>query len=210
MKKLLEVLIKLLAYLHSVLYSVIGRLATQLEGGLHPKHRIMNYHKFFVDNINEDDIVLDIGCGVGALASDLAKKAKKVLAIDVNRKNIEAAKRKYCAKNIEYILGDATNYDFNQKFDVVVLSNVLEHIQDRKSFILKIKNLSPKFLIRVPLLERDWLVFYKKEIGIDYRLDKTHYIEYKLDDLKEEINQCGLFIENFFIKFGEIYSIVRE
>lgn len=210
MKKVLEILVKVLANLHSILYVIIGRLAMHLEGGLHPKHRIMNYHKFFVDNINEGDTVLDIGCGNGALAYDLAKKAKRVLAIDVKHKSIEAAKKKYSAENIEYIVGDATNYAFKQKFDVAILSNLLEHIKNRECFILRIKQVSHKFLIRVPLLERDWLVLYKKEKGIDYRLDKTHYIEYKLDDFKEEIDRFGLSIESFFVKFGELYSVVRD
>jgi len=36
----------------------------------------MNYHKFFLDNINQGDVVLDIGCGNGALSFDIAKRAK--------------------------------------------------------------------------------------------------------------------------------------
>ena len=202
-------IIKPLLILDNILYFLITRIATYLESGLHPKHRLMKYHSFFLENISRNNVVLDIGCGIGALSYDLAKKAKEVFAIDVNHKNIEIAKRRYSAENIEYIVGEATKYDFKQEFDVIVLSNVLEHIKDRRSFLLRIKRLSHKFLIRVPLIERDWLVLYKKEKGIEYRLDKTHYIEYRWEDFKEEINQCGLKIDNFSIKFGELYSVVR-
>ncbi|MCD6317896.1 methyltransferase [Candidatus Aerophobetes bacterium] len=44
---------------------------------MHPKHRLMNYHKFFIDNINEKDKILDVGCGNGFLTYELAAKAKK-------------------------------------------------------------------------------------------------------------------------------------
>ncbi|HDP70262.1 MAG TPA: class I SAM-dependent methyltransferase, partial [Actinobacteria bacterium] len=100
----------------------------------------MNYHKFFVNNIEEGDTVLDIGCGNGALTFDLAKKAKKVVGIDINEKNIEVAKSKYNSANIEYKVGDATKDLDNKKFDAVVLSNILEHIEDREDFLNKIKN----------------------------------------------------------------------
>lgn len=66
--------------------------------GLHPKHRLMNYHLFFIDNIKEDDIVLDIGFGNGALAFDLSKKPKKVFAIDISPVNIKIAKKIFCFK----------------------------------------------------------------------------------------------------------------
>jgi hypothetical protein len=32
----------------------------------------------------------------------------------------------------------------------------------------------------------------KKEIGADYRLDQTHYIEYTLEELRQEMDEAGL------------------
>jgi len=202
LKKILEI--------HSFSYKLAGSLSQKVEkNGLHPKHWIMNYHQFFVDNIKERDTILDIGCGNGALTFDLAKKAKRVVGIDINEKNIEVAKNKYGSANIEYKVGDVTKDLDNKKFDAVVLSNVLEHIKDREDFLNKIKNLAPKILIRVPMINRDWITLYKKELGLEWRLDKTHYIEYTLDIFKEEIEKVGLGLENYSIQFGEIWAVVR-
>ena len=66
-----------------------------------------------------------------------------------------------------------------------------------------------KFLIRVPILNRDWLVLYKKEFKIEYRLDKTHYIEYTIEDLTGELEKAGLKINNYSIQFGEIWALVN-
>ena len=91
-QKIYKILIKFALKLHNFSYKLASRLAIKVEGGLHPKHRLMNYHKFFVDNIEASDTVLDIGCGNGALAYDVAKKAKKVVGIDLNKENIKIAK----------------------------------------------------------------------------------------------------------------------
>jgi len=207
--KAYKILAKFALWLHSFSYKLSSRFAIKVEGGLHPKHRIMNYHQFFVDNIKEGDIILDIGCGNGALTFDLSKKAKRVVGIDINEKNIKVAKNKYGSVNIEYKVGNATKDLDNQKFDAVVLSNVLEHIKDREDFLNKIKDLAPKILIRVPMINRDWITLYKKELGLEWRLDKTHYIEYTLDTFKKEIEKVGLSLENYSIQFGEIWAVVR-
>lgn len=205
-----KVLTTLALRLHSLSYKLSTQFAIKAEGGLHPKHRLMNYHKFFVDNVNPNDIVLDIGCGNGPLTRDLAKKAKRVVGIDLNAENIRMAEEKYLAPNIEYLVGNAIDYEFNQRFDVVILSSVLEHIEDRGDFLNKTKNLAPKILIRVPTMDRDWITLYKKEIGLEYRLDKTHFIEYTLESFKGELQKAGLKIDRFSIQFGEIWSVVKQ
>jgi len=206
--KLSKLIVKNLLKLHTFVYKLITVFSIKAENGLHPKHRLINYHKFFVDNVNSDDLVLDIGCGNGALAFYLAKKAKKVVGVDWRKKNIEFAKENFSAPNIEYLIGDATKDLPEQKFGVIVLSNVLEHIKDRVEFLAKIKNLAPKILIRAPMVNRSWISLYKKELGLDWKLDKSHFTEYTLESFKDELNQAGLFIQNYSIQFGEIWSIV--
>ena len=45
-----------------------------------------------MDNVDKDDVVLDVGCGNGALSYDVAKKVKKVVGIDLNEKNVDFTK----------------------------------------------------------------------------------------------------------------------
>jgi len=65
--KISKILIRPLCQIHTISYKLISALAIVAENVLHPKHRIMNYHRFFVDNVSENDVVLDIGFGNGAL-----------------------------------------------------------------------------------------------------------------------------------------------
>lgn len=201
--------VKLLLQVHSFSYRVVGYLAQKVEGdGIHPKHRIMNYHSFFVDNVNEGDNVLDIGCGNGALTYDVAKKAGQVMGIDLNEKSISFARQRYSGENIEYICGNVLNDLPDERFDVVILSNVLEHIEERVQFLKHLREMAPKFLIRVPMINRDWITMYKKEVGLDYRLDKEHYVEYTLETFEKELKEGGLGIQHYSIQFGEIWAVV--
>lgn len=207
--KIYKSLVKSTLKLHNFFYSLSSFLSIKNELGLHPKHRLIDYHKFFINNIEAKDIVLDIGCGNGALTFDVAQKSKKVIGIDLSGNNIDFARKKYSAKNIEYICGDALKNLPTENFDVIILSNVLEHIENRVEFLKKIKNISPKILIRVPMINRDWITLYKKELGVEYRLDKTHFIEYTIESFQDELEKVDLKAYNYTIQFGEIWAIIK-
>jgi SAM-dependent methyltransferase len=208
--KMYKILAKFALLLNNFSYRWCTKFAIKAEGGLHPKHRLMDYHKFFMDNVRPNDMVLDIGCGNGSLTYDIAKKAKKVTGIDLNGNNMKIAQKVFSSPNIEYVIGDATTYDFDKNFDVIILSNVLEHIDYRIEFLKKMVDIAPKILIRVPMITRDWLTLYKKELGIEWRLDPTHYTEYTLESLSEELHKAGLEIENASIQFGEIWVVGKK
>jgi len=208
-KKILLILIKFLIKLHIFLYNIINSLIVKSNNGVHPKHKITNYHQFFIQNIDKDSSVLDIGCGIGALSYDVAKKAKLVIGIDINKRFIEIASQKFKKDNITYIFDNAITYKFDNSFDYIILSNVLEHIKDRIKFLNKIKKLSRIILLRVPCLNRDWFTLFKKDLGLDYRLDQSHYIEYTVESLTKELNAAGLQLISYSIQFGEIWAIIK-
>jgi 2-polyprenyl-3-methyl-5-hydroxy-6-metoxy-1,4-benzoquinol methylase len=204
-----QFIVRFLMRLHNLCYRNISWLVLIAEGGIHPKHRLTNYHQFFIDNISNGDTVLDIGCGNGFLTSDIAKKAGSVTAIDLSERNIEIARRDFSGDNIDYICGDVTEFDFKKGYNVITLSNLLEHIANRHDFLTRIRSLANKFLIRVPTINRDWLTYYKMESGIEYRLDATHKIEYTLESFTQELAEAGMTIEKTSLQFGEIWAVVR-
>lgn len=201
-------LLKVFVFLHNFSYKAISSLVLADNNGDHPKHAILNYEKFYIDNLKKSDTVLDIGCGNGALAAAVADTVKRVVAIEIEKKNIEEAKQKHAKSNIEYILGDATIWNPEQKFDSILLSNVLEHIENRVEFLTKIHHLSNRILLRVPLIDRDWLPVFKRQHGFEYRLDSTHFIEYTIPELTDELTKSGWKLESYSIQFGELWGVV--
>lgn len=209
--------LKLILHLHTLSYVYAGLLATLINNGVHPKHRIMRYKEWFLDNIQPGWVVLDVGCNTGLMPELLAQKARFVYGIEINEDLIKEARGKRQRPNIEYICADATAYDFTGKeVDCVTLSNVLEHIEHRVDFLKKlIHNLKwndeskKRFLIRVPMIDRDWITLYKKELGLEYRLDGSHFIEYTFEGFAEELRQANINIIQHQIRFGEIYAVCQ-
>lgn len=210
MKRIFVLLLKGILTLHTLSYRGTAIVSKYIEpGGIHPKHRLMQYHKFFVDRVREGETVLDIGCGKGELAFDIAQKAKLVVGVDISQSSIAKAQESYSAPNITYYVRDATKELGEQTFDAVVLSNVLEHIKNREEFLGSIKNLARKFLIRVPMINRDWITLYKKDMGLEWRLDNTHETEYTIEQLHDELEKSGFDLGEYSIQFGEIWGVAK-
>lgn len=189
------------------LYFLTGSKAGEYGEGIHPKHVHTKYHDFFVERVSAGEHVLDIGCGIGALASDIVKTGAIVTGIDLSKPNIDIAKSRYTASNLKFICGDALSDLPDARFDTIVLSNVLEHIEYRAPFLKNIiSSIRPgRFLIRVPMYERDWRVPLMEEVGIDYRLDDTHFIEYRKSEFLDELSQAGLKVTSIDYIWGEIW-----
>ncbi len=187
-----------------------GRESIRYGNGVHTKHKHIKYHDFFIKNIPFGSRVLDVGCGIGALAYDIVCNVSdvKLYGIDINPDNIKKAENEFKHENVIYIIGNALTDLPEEEFDIIILSNVLEHIEQRIDFLKELnKKYNPKkFLIRVPIFERDWRVPLKKEMCIDYRLDNTHFIEYLQEEFFNEIKQAELNVNNYKINWGEIWA----
>lgn len=223
MKKLIKVflinkiaaklLLKTLLIADKYLYFFIGQYANLYYEGNHPKQEIIKYVDWFLSHLKKDWIVIDIGSNKGEMTIKLSEKVKMAYGIEISEDLYKVSKLKENSK-LEFINFDATKFDYSTigKVDCITLSNVLEHIEDRIGFLTSLKNNvrfnnDPLFLIRVPMIDRHWVVILKKNLGVDYRLDETHFIEYTKESFFEEIKKCNLKVKNFEVKWGEIYAV---
>ena len=192
---------------------VINERAMAYGGGVHPKHRLMRYHDFFVERILTGSRVLDIGCGYGAVASSIATRVSgsTVVGVELDRTRLAQARAGEVPANLSFIEADARHDLPAGSWEVVVLSNILEHIEDRVGFLRDIlQQAQPeKVLIRVPLFERDWKLPLRKELGVNYFSDTTHFIEHRYDELCNELNAAGLLLTEVITLWGEIWVDCR-
>ncbi len=87
--------------------------------------------------LQKTDNVLEIGCGVGVQTQLLAKACRNVIALDISPKSIEIAKHQFSSlKNVEWLAADVLEMDFSEKFDVIVLPDVLHYIPEEKHALL--------------------------------------------------------------------------
>ena len=208
-----EETLKSLFELENHLYALEGKATIEYGEGIHTKHRHINYHRFFIENIKPGERVLDIGCGNGILSHDIVNNIRdvRVTGVELDGTKIDFAREHYQDPKLSFIQGDALKELPKGTFEVIVLSNVLEHIRERVEFLrMVVHHTKPKrIIIRVPCFERDWRVPLKKELGVDYRLDSTHYIEYTPEEFFQELQDAGLKSTLTVFRWGEIWSVVE-
>lgn len=192
---------------------VIAERATAYGGGIHPKHRLTGYHDFFVKNIPNGSRVLDVGCGYGAVARSIAERVDgvRVTGIDLDEKNIRQAREGPNPPNLEFVHGDATRSVPEGAWDVLVLSNVLEHVERRVTFLrtLVAKSGARLVLIRVPLYQRHWHLPLREELGLSYFSDPSHFIEHTQAEFLQETEDSGLSTIEMNTRWGEIWAVCR-
>ncbi|OHC73500.1 MAG: hypothetical protein A3G18_08800 [Rhodospirillales bacterium RIFCSPLOWO2_12_FULL_58_28] len=191
----------------------INERATAYGNGANPKHRLTGYHDFFVDNIPAGSRVLDVGCGIGAVARSIANRVEGVLvtAVDLDKAVLERARGEETPVNLTFIHSDGVRDLADEHWDVIVLSNVLEHMEDRKELLADLlrRNTPKRVLIRVPLFERHWHLPLRKELGVNYFSDPTHHIEHTVDEFEAEMKDAGLIIVDRQTLWGEMWAYCR-
>lgn len=76
--------------------------------------------------------VCDLGCGTGWLSAELLAIGP-VTGVDLSPVGIEQARARY--PQVAFEVGDVTNWQSSKQFDVVVSSEVLEHLTEKKRFV---------------------------------------------------------------------------
>ena len=86
--------------------------------------------------------VLDVACGTGILIPYfLEREAGSVTAIDITPEMAEIARKKFPQEHVRIICGDATETDFGQLFDCIVIYNALPHFPDPDLLISRLSSL---------------------------------------------------------------------
>ncbi len=128
-------------------------------------HQIKSHRMSYILNqINNRNIrnlkILDVGCGGGIICEPLARLGAKVTGIDFAPNNILAAKI-HSKKNklkINYINKDIEKSKLDEKFDIILMFEVLEHLDNWKKTIKNIKkNLNKNGLLIISTINRNLL-----------------------------------------------------
>ena len=111
--------------------------------------RIISHKKLgakFLDGIE----CIDIGCGGGILSERLSRLGARVTGIDASESSINVAKEHSYKSRLEIDYKCLTTSEllrskkdkFLNKFDIVIASEVIEHVNERKIFLSDISKLS--------------------------------------------------------------------
>lgn len=151
-------------------------------------NEITNYSKYFS---HEDSSVLEIGCGSGDLLAGIDGKRK--VGIDFSEEMIAWAKEKHAQKNIEFLVMDANDITLNEKFDLVIISNLIGFVDDIQNVFEQVKKVChPNTKIIVQFYNSLWepVIKFAELIGIKKKTPLQNWLN------SRDINNL-LFVSGF-------------
>ncbi|SDK13765.1 class I SAM-dependent methyltransferase [Sediminibacillus albus] len=151
--------------------------------------------------------ILDVGCSQGITSILLGREGKQVLGIDLLKESIEHAdnllsdEAEITKQNVEFKTANFMNFDFGEeKYDTIIMGEILEHITDPQRFIKKASQ----------LLADDGQIVITVPFGINDYFDhkKTYFLEglinLQLDNIKiKNVNFLGEWV-------GSILTLTDE
>lgn len=158
-----------------------------------------------VANVNEDDLIIEIGPGLGSLTSKLADNAKKVVAIELDQNMIEILKERFSLyKNVEIIHGDIMKVDLKEiigeEKNVKIVANLPYYITTPIVMKLLEENLKMKsitVMVQKEVGERFCAIPSGKEYGaitvsINYYSDPKIVLDVPKDNFNPipEVDSC--------------------
>jgi len=146
--------------------------------------------------------ILDLGCGIGRTSVALAKAGYEVMGLDINEKAVNIAReisKNGVAGSLHFIVGDETELlskKFNERFDGVVCSEVIEHVEDYQSLLADCRSVLKEggsLILTTPNDPAQWSVLD------DYA---GHLRRFEPGRLEEELKSLDfVLVESFAIGF---------
>ncbi len=135
--------------------------------------------------ISVDKVVLDIASGEGYGSAMLARRARRVIGVDISLEAIQHAGVRYQKNNLEFVVGSCSHIPLSDSsVDMVVSFETIEHHDQHEQMMQEIKRvLSPTGCLVISSPDK---FHYSDEL--DYR-NPFHIKELYEDEFKELIDQ---------------------
>lgn len=88
--------------------------------------------------VPKGSFVVDLGCGNGALTEKLVQKGYKTIGIDASERMLETAKKAH--PDLEFMLGDACEFELEEKADAIFSNAVFHWIDNHERLIENISD----------------------------------------------------------------------
>ncbi len=125
--------------------------------------------------LNSSMKIMDFGVGTGLLGFEIAKNVGSIVGVDTSADMLKKLKEKNTEElTIKPYHVDIVKYPIEERFDGIVSSMTLHHVQDLKLFFETIyKNLNDNSFIAIADLESEDGTFHSNNTGVfHYGFDK--------------------------------------
>src|SRR5258708_22483158 len=154
--------------------------------------------------------ILDVGSGVGTLDFYLAKKVGAIYGIDISKKAVSIAKKNaklFGLTNLKFYIGNVNKFKFTSKFDLILCSEIIEHVEDDRKLLGDLRKHLKKtglIFISTPL---ESAPLYKWHLTKEFDKRVGHLRRYNLKMLNDLAKNNGLKIVNVYYEDGVFRNI---
>ena len=139
--------------------------------------------------------ICDIGCGGGKILSELAKRYPQHTYTGWDLSPDASRFWNYDEKNLSFNAGDIFKSQVKVKYDLVLLIDVIEHVENPHQFIANVKSISTRCFFHVPLdLSAMSVVMDSKLVHVRRQVGHIHYFTKNL--FLELCRETKLTVEN--------------
>ncbi|MCM8805113.1 MAG: class I SAM-dependent methyltransferase [Candidatus Omnitrophica bacterium] len=134
--------------------------------------------------------LLEIGCGTGAFLKTISPYVNNVFGIEPDDESRQWIKEKL---NFD-VVSDIENLDKGEKFDMVVMFHVLEHLPDPVNFLKKLKEIMKKrakLIIEVPNVNDALIALYQVKEFCKFYYQRAHLYYFSSHTLKKVLKKAG-------------------
>ena len=143
------------------------------------------------ENKNNINKYLEIGPGHGLFlknAIDILNKHTEMTAVDISQTSLNVSKsiitHFYPWKKVSFINKDMLDLNMNSEFDFIVMGEVIEHVENPKSLLIKISK----------LLSKNGRAFLSTCVNCPM-IDHVYHF-HSVDEIRNMFKNCGLIIES--------------
>jgi 2-polyprenyl-6-hydroxyphenyl methylase/3-demethylubiquinone-9 3-methyltransferase len=158
--------------------------------------------------------ILDVGCGAGFLANDLAQQGFRVTGLDASENSLAIARHHDATGTVQYRFGDACHLPFpDETFAAACAMDFLEHVEEPERIIAEIHRvLKPGGLFFFHTFNRNFIAWLFIIKGVEWFVKNVprdlHILRLfmKPEELRAICERCNLRVESlqgFVPKIGQ-------
>ncbi|MEW6363520.1 MAG: class I SAM-dependent methyltransferase [Acidobacteriota bacterium] len=126
---------------------------------------------------------LDLGCGVGEITCELARRHRDISFLGVDHSETGVARARENARrleltNVSFEVGDVETFEPPRATDIVLMFDAFHHLTGPARFVQRMRGFAPRFALIEP--HGDWKGTWRKDLDFDWLVAEMEKIRSRI------------------------------